>query len=200
MEKSAGAAPAGYNYQVNQASGLEDPFAAYRPNYGTPQYAQQQKRWGEIDNMWGDMAVSMIPGVGSVYLGNKAWNDFQRGQIGSGIGNLIWAGLGLVPGVGAVKGLMGAGKAVATAGKGAQTAGAMSRMWQGAKASLPAKAWVPATAAGIAAPMVMDPAQQQPQARHPSAPGFDNGNPLARNGNMPIHEYMARSMVANKPV
>ena len=80
-------------------------------------------RPGHIDNGLAETAVEMIPGVGSVYLGNKAYHNFKNGEVWRGIGNSAMAALGLIPGVGLVKGiggglikgikgLFGAGKAV----------------------------------------------------------------------------------------
>jgi hypothetical protein len=62
------------------------------------------KHPGVIDNMWGDIAVSSIPFVGSAYMANKAVGDFRNGNWGSGLGNMLFAGASLIPGVGAVRG------------------------------------------------------------------------------------------------
>jgi hypothetical protein len=120
LDKQAAVAapPAGYEYAKTE-SGLNDPFAAYRPQAGTAAALREQPRWGVVDNTLGDLAMSAIPFVGSAYLGNKAVQDFRRGNVWSGIGNTALAGLTLIPGVGLAKGLVhGAAKGVMGAVKG----------------------------------------------------------------------------------
>lgn len=183
MEKSAyqgQAPPAGYEYQTNARSGLRDPYAPYRPT-------QQGPGWGVIQNGWGDAAVSAIPFVGSAYMGNKAVQDFRQGNWGSGIGNSIWAGLSLIPGVGVAKaGLgvaragvrsMGAWNAAKSVGKGALSTGPMG--WKGMTG---------AAGAGMAAPM-MDPSQAQPQ------PANAYGTPTTPMGD--LHRTMTSAVVNN---
>ena len=151
---------------------LHDPYAAYRvPRPGgapaaAGQAAGKPGQWGVIDNTWGDLAVSSIPFVGSAYLGNKAIQDFRQGNWGSGIGNTIWAALGLIPGVGAIKGGLGAAKAgvkgLDALGKAKNVAGGA---WQGAKGAMPGgwKTMVGGSAAAMGAPL-LDPSRPQPNA------------------------------------
>jgi hypothetical protein len=139
MEKSAyqgQAPPAGYEYQVNERSGLRDPYAAYRPQAGTAAALREQPRWGVVDNTVGDIALSSIPFVGSAYLGNKAVQDFRRGNVWAGIGNGVMAGLSLIPGVGLAKGVASAaGKGVMGAIRGGAR-GAMTTGGLGVKTTL----------------------------------------------------------------
>ena len=156
LEKSAyQTPPAGYDYGVNARSGLRDPYAAYQPQAGTTAALKSTPRWGEIENGWGDFAVSAIPFVGSAYMGNKAIQNFRRGEWWSGIGNGLAAGLSLIPGVGLAKGIVGAaGKGGMALAKGA---------WNGAKTTggLGTKGMLGATVASVAAPM-LDPSSSAP--------------------------------------
>ena len=113
-------------------------------------------RSGELSNTWADLGVSLIPGVGSVYMGNKAVNDFKEGNWGSGLGNLGWAALGLIPGAGLLRGGLGAVKAGL---KGRHIARAAIG---GARKALPMKPMLAGSAAALAAPL-LDPSKPQPQ-------------------------------------
>lgn len=79
-------------------------------------------RFGEASNGWVDAGLSMLPGVGTVYMGNKAVNNFKNGEWMQGIGNGLMAGLSIIPGVGAVKGLYSGAKAGLAAARGAGAA------------------------------------------------------------------------------
>jgi hypothetical protein len=118
------APPPQYELPVNAQSGLRDPHAAnYSPVPGTQAALQAQPRWGEVQNGLGDFALSAIPFVGSAYMGNKAIQDFRRGNVWSGVGNGLMAGLSLIPGVGFAKGVLGAGAKGIMAGVRAGKAG-----------------------------------------------------------------------------
>jgi hypothetical protein len=168
LDKQAAVAapPPGYEYAKTE-SGLNDPFAAYRPQSGTVAALQEQPRWGVVENTWGDIAMSAIPFVGSAYLGNKAVQDFRRGNVWSGVGNGLMAGLSLIPGVGFAKGVLGAGAkgimgAVRGGAKGALTAGQSA----GAKKML---------ATGLGAEgLTMVPAKSTPVPTNPKAYNTNN--------------------------
>lgn len=95
-----------------------------------------------------DVGMSAIPVVGSVYSGYQAFNDFQRGDYGSGLGNLAWAGLGLIPGVGLLRGGM---KAAQGLGKGLSTANKLRQVSGGALTGLRNSAKVLPPAVGLGA-------------------------------------------------
>lgn len=197
----------GYHYQTMAGNGMNDPYAAYRPGAGTQAAANAKPRWGEFENPWADIGMSMIPGVGSIYMGNKAYNDFSRGNWGSGLGNLAMAGLSIIPGVGAVRGLVGAGKiganglmkgkALAGASKAHQAGaaaankggGSLSSAWAGSNAATPG-GWKGGLAMGggaMAMPM-LDP-KVAPEPINPNAGG----------GSGQLHEQMARTMAGYGP-
>lgn len=186
FEKVAAAIP-------NPHSGLVNPYAgqSYQPTQPAAA-AGPQKQWGVIDNMWGDIGVSSIPIAGSVYMGNRAIQDFRQGRWGAGIGNTIWAGLGLIPGAGAVKGALGAikggvkglsgAKAVATAaGKGAMTTGPLGT-----------KGMLGASAAGMVAPMADGAPAPEPRIAAPY-----NAHQPAYNPLVDLRRTMVNSVVNN---
>lgn len=121
LEKVAAVTPPAPGYQVNDQSGLRDP-------YSTPVPASTGKPWGTVSNGWGNFALEALPVVSTAYLGNKAVQDFRYGNIGSGIGNSVMTAVSLIPGAGVVKGvgkglLSGAGAAVKGGAKGMFTTG-----------------------------------------------------------------------------
>lgn len=132
------------------------------------------KHPGVIEDEWGDLAASSVPVVGSLYQANKAIGDFRNGNIGSGIGNLLWAGASLIPGVGLLRGGMGAARA------GMKGMSALSKLkqvgggaWKGMRAAAPSvKSTVGVLGAGMAAPALLDPAAptSQPSSYAPPAP------------------------------
>lgn len=178
-----------------QPSRMINPYAA------APAPAAAPKQWGVIDNMWGDLAVSSIPIAGSVYLGNRAVQDFRQGNWGSGIGNALWAGLGLIPGVGAVKGVLGAAKAGFKGLSAARAAGNIAKAgWRGATSSpLGMKSMIGATAAGMAAPALLDPAKPDTNAYQTPTTGY-RYTPVGR---IPgdrlrnLHQTMVNSVATN---
>lgn len=89
------------------------------PPAGTPGSPGNIQHPGVIDNWVGDTAMEMAPfGIGSAYMYNKAIGDVRNGRWGSALGNAVWGTLGLIPGVGALKGLFrGAVKGVGAIGK-----------------------------------------------------------------------------------
>lgn len=178
MQKRASAQPFPYA-QTYQPGRVPDAL----PNGQAPAAAPGMiKHPGVIDNMWGDIAVSSVPVLGSVYMANKAIGDFRNGNVGSGLGNLLWAGLGVLPGMGAIKGGLGALRGL---GKGVGALGAAKSMvaggWRGAAAANPLgiKGTIGAMGAGIAAPMLLDPSQPQQQ---PQQPTYQPQQPAAQPG------------------
>jgi hypothetical protein len=160
------------------------------PAPGSPGSPGNIKHPGVIDNWVGDLAASSIPfGVGSAYMYNKAIGDVRNGRWGSALGNVAWGTLGLIPGVGALRGLFrGAAKGVGALGKakaGVQGAWRGSvdggkKMWDmlPGKSALPGAGWkanltaavpkvgIPAVA-GIGASALLD---RAPSAADPNAP------------------------------
>jgi hypothetical protein len=130
IKVAASGPPVGWQYGVNPNSGLVDRYAPYQPAPGTAAALRQQGTGpGVIDNTWGDMAVSMIPGVGTAYLGNKAVQDFRRGNYWAGAGNTMLAGLSAIPGAG----IIGAG--LKLGGKGVKATLAGMKTAQGVKST-----------------------------------------------------------------
>jgi hypothetical protein len=201
LEKSASAAPAGYHYQRNTASGLNDPFAGYRPNAGTAAHRAENPRhvgWDAAE-IGADVALGWNPFTGVPWFGGKAINDFRNGRWGSGLMNVGLGALSFVPGAGsagaAAKGGLGLAKIAPKLAGGVNTArGAMQtghRLGKGMRMGLGIGGGAAAVGGGAAQFM----GQGQPGAAPaPAAPSHSYPG-----GQMPVHEYMARSMVANKP-
>lgn len=63
---------------------------------------QPQKFMGIQEGGWGDLGMSLIPGVGTAYMGGKAMRDFSQGNIWSGVGNTALAAASLIPFAGGV--------------------------------------------------------------------------------------------------
>lgn len=111
LEKVATAQPSP-GYQAPAPPKLVDPYAA-------PVAAPTGKPWGTVNNMWGDLALSSIPFVGTAYMGNRAIQDYRYGNIAGGLGNSVGAALSILPGVGVAKGIAGGAlKGVGAAVKG----------------------------------------------------------------------------------
>lgn len=161
MVKAAYAQPFPFA-QTYQPGRVPQPIAP-APQPGTPGSPGNIQHPGVIDNWAGDLAMSMAPfGVGSAYLYNKAIGDVRNGRWGTALGNVAWGTLGLIPGVGALKGMFqGAAKGVGALGKAkAGLQGAWSgstaggkRMWDilPGKSAPPGAKW--STLAGAGAKM-----------------------------------------------
>lgn len=194
LHKSAGtAAPAGYQYQTNAASGLKDPFSPYTPVPGSEAAKQNQGwTWGDTGWLVADTLAATNPFTGVPYYGAKAINDFAHGRIWSGIGNIGWGAASFLPGI------AGVGKGVlsgATRFGAKMTPGFLKAMQTGSKLSpFAAKAIgtgsVALGATGLAGGFLSG------EGSAPAAPAPAQSPYNADS----IPELMARSMIANKPV
>lgn len=107
---------------MNKYTGLAK--IAYAPELRMQKQAvfDNYARWRD-ENPWKSTAGYFIPGVGTGMAMADAVHDFSKGKILSGLGNVAFGALSLIPGVGLLKNLFRGGRAAAMAAKGAKGIG-----------------------------------------------------------------------------
>ena len=185
LDKQAAVAapPAGYEYAKTE-SGLNDPFAAYRPTAATTAKSAPTFGMPLAAELGADLALGSNPVTGVPWFAAKAMNDAYNGRWGSAAANVGWGALSFLPGATTVaKAGVGAGRLASAANKANKALAAVNKytptavksLQTGDKLSQPVRTGILAggTAVGLDGGAAM-PSGPAPITTNPNAYSADN--------------------------